>query len=252
MRLEKVRLMTSREMCLRGKNVCCPGESDVAGRAASGLIVDDLVAVRDDAGVLQFAQHYGFLEGYDELHERAGWLFEPIADWITLAGQVRAIRELAAAFHAGGPLDVQAFESLQLPKEHPRGRLRFKPTRANVPLLLSSEVSGLLYRANVRPVLLWDREQQSFRVTVKTGLSAFLPNVDMPPSSLGLIAHVLLYEVMNIETPVACSICGEEYQPERTASASRKHYCPTCRGGPEMWRRLKATQRAKAVSDKKL
>jgi predicted RNA-binding Zn-ribbon protein involved in translation (DUF1610 family) len=217
-----------------------------------GRIVDDLVDVTDAASALQFAQHYGFLKSDDKLSERRGRIFEPVADWITLAAQVRAIRRLAAFVHNGGTVDIAALELFQpYPKGHRLARFRFKPTRSQIPMLLSEVVTGLLYRADVRPVLLWDRPQQSFRVTVKTGPFAAAA-ILMPPSSLGLIAQNLLYEVMNIETPVACSICGTEYEPERTASALRKHYCPTCRGGREMWRRLKAAQRAKAVSDKKL
>jgi hypothetical protein len=248
---KRFRVMVPRQVELRGQNLAVRDEDPMRGRWIGRSVLDDFAGVLTPDDARAFVLRYGAPTARGVI-QRDGWVLYPSRVILDLAADVRAVQELAAALGERRQADMAHFMRLAQGVAM-RSDGRRKPVDLASPELLryfiSAAVSGLLMAGGYRPLFAWDMRLGAWRMTVG---EPFFGDFGVTFTSLGTIAHYLGLQVAGIRDWAVCSICGQEYEPVKTPAASRRNYCPDCKGSPEMWRRLKARQRAKANSDKTL
>jgi len=247
------------------------------GTAAAGEAIDytgalgAFLRIKDTDGVREFAQRYGPLalcaHGVPATHnptiddpvgidrglgcrpirrttdDGEDEYTEPVAAWLRLAAQARAILDVAASLHHNRRPDARSWRLAMGYGEDGTGATAPTPIDserlADYREWLSIEINGWLRLDPPRPVFRWRPR----------------PDVVLVCGTFGHIALQLAAACAGTADLMRCDSCRQPYvRKGRRAQAGRRNYCPGCRdsGAPQRdarrdFRQRQAQQRGRAA-----
>jgi hypothetical protein len=216
--------------------------------------------IKDAEGVREFARRYGWLalcaHGVPATHNPTiddpvgidrglgcqPVYTEPVAAWLRIAAQARAILDVAASLHRNRRPDARSWRLAMGYSEDGTGATAPTPLDpgrlADYREWLSIEINGWLRLDPPRPAFLWRSR----------------PDVVLVCGTFGHIALQLAAACAGTADLMRCDSCRQPYIRRRRAQAGRRNYCPGCRdsGAPQRdarrdFRQRQAQQRGRAA-----
>jgi len=212
------------------------------------------IRLRDDEGILRFAQRYGVLficeHGVPASHNSGGGAYlgkdtsckpqgwpddprEPVACWLRYARLADAFLEIGYALHSGQLGDTIHWETIYQNLPDPNKTF-------------AVDSSGMALFALSSAVQVWlSLDPPTVRFRWLPGERE--PELQLKSSTFGALGLQLAAALLRVGSIVLCHSCGAVYEPRRKPRAGydKRNFCPDCRDtvGPRLRQRDRRASR---------